>query len=169
MTRAITIAICWLAPAAALRLVTTTTVAAPPTHVTAFLATPDNWPAVVLSSQSVEGVDGADTSAPLNVGDSVDEIFGAPPVLPLRVRWTCTRSDAEAGRLTFSSAAGLSGVASQCAMDFTVAADGEGRSSVELAMEYEPTSPIATLATPLLATDNAIALKLLLGRAMGVR
>ena len=30
-------------------------------------------------------------------------------------------------------------------------------------------SYIATLATPLLATDNAIALKLLLGRAMGVR
>ena len=159
--------LCWLAPAAALRLVTTTTVAAPPARVTAFLATPANWPSVVLSSQSVEGVDGSDMSAPLKVGDSVDEIFGAPPVLPLRVRWTCTRADSEEGRLTFSSPAGLSGVASQCAMDFTVAADGEGRSSVELAMEYEPLSPIATLATPLLAADNTIA-RLMLGRAMGV-
>ena len=157
---------CWLAPATGLRLVTTATVPASAARVISFLATPTNWPSVVLSSHSVEGVDGAAIGAPLKVGDAVDEIFGAPPLLPLRVRWTCTRADAEEGRLTFASPTGLSGVASQCAMDFTVAADGEGQSSVELAMEYEPLNPIARLATPLLAMDNFLALKVLLGRAM---
>ena len=152
-------------PAAAIRLVTTTSLTSiTPERATSFLATPANWPAVVLSSQSVEGVDGADVRAPLRPGDAVDEIFGAPPLLPLRVRWICTA--AEPGRLQFASAEGLAGVASDCAMDFTVTADGQG-STVELTMSYKPRSPIAMLAAPVLALDNAVALKLLLARAMG--
>ena len=47
----------------------------------------------------------------MDVGDTVDEIFGAPPVLPLQVSWTCTLSDVDAGLLRFSSPDGLDGVA----------------------------------------------------------
>ena len=84
-----------------------------------FLATPANWPRIVLSSQSVEG-DGVGVDTPLAVGSAVDEVFGAPPLLPLRVRWTCVASDRAAGRLEFASPAGLAGVATDCKMSFTI-------------------------------------------------
>ena len=106
-----------------------------------------------------------DVMQPLQPGGEVDEMFGLPPILPLRVRWTCTA--AERGRsLTFASATGLEGVASNCGMAFEVASDGDGGSTVELAMTYDPASPLATLAAPLLIADNALALKFLLQRRM---
>jgi hypothetical protein len=152
-------------PANALRLVTTTTLPdVAPAVAAAFLATPANWPNVVLSSQSVRGVADTDVTAPMQVGQSVDEIFGLPPILPLAVRWTCTA--VEPGRLTFASPTGLDGVAKNCGMDFTITADGAG-SSVELVMSYDATSPLATIAAPVLAADNALALRVLLSRAIG--
>ena len=159
---------CALGPTCAIRLVTIASLPdVPPARATAFLQTPANWPKVVLSSQAVKGVDGVDVTAPLPPGASVDEVFGAPPVLPLSVRWTCTEA-VSGERLVFSSPDGLAGVATACKMEFSVAplASSGGGCTVELAMSYEPVSPIAALATPLLAADNALALKVLLGRAM---
>jgi hypothetical protein len=56
---------------------------ATPEDLQQFLATPANWPRIVLSSV---GVEGASTAAPLRPGAEVDELFGLPPVLPLRVK-----------------------------------------------------------------------------------
>ena len=128
-----------------------------------FLATPANWPKIVLSSWSVEG----DTIAsPLPVGSEVTEVFGAPPVLPLRVTWTCATSDRSAGTLTFKSPDGVPGIASECEMDFSITPEAAGTSSVELTMSFEPASPLVLAAVPLLAADNALALNILLPRAV---
>ena len=56
---------------------------AQPQQLQQFLATPSNWPRIVLSSV---GVEGAATAAPLRPGSEVDELFGLPPILPLRVK-----------------------------------------------------------------------------------
>lgn len=128
-----------------------------PERLNDFLATPANWPRIVLSSWSV---DGERIETPFSTGDVVDE-FLTPPVW--RVRWTCTDRSAES--LIFESE-GLDGVASDCKMAFSFAEVSGGGAEVELEMSYAPTSPIATLATPILAIDNAIAVKLLLPRAL---
>lgn len=127
-----------------------------------FLATADNWPRIVASSWAVEGA----SNRPLVQGDVVDEIFGLPPVLPLRVKWTCEKANSEYGLLDVFSASGLSGVAINARMLFMVAADDSGGSIVDLEMSFEPISPIAMLALPILQLDNALALKVLLPRAL---
>ena len=127
-----------------------------------FVATPDNWPSIVLSSQSVAG---DATSRPIQPGESVDEIFGAPPILPLRVTWTCVATDEAGGTLDLVSDAGLGGVARDCRMKFAVADASDGV-RIELQMSYTPTSILATLAQPILRLDNEIALRVLLRRAL---
>ena len=127
-----------------------------------FVATPDNWPSIVLSSQSVAG---KSTNQPIQPGESVDEIFGAPPILPLRVTWTCVATDEAGGTLDLVSDAGLGGVARDCRMKFAVADASDGV-RIELQMSYTPTSVLATLAQPILRLDNEIALRVLLRRAL---
>jgi len=151
-----------VAAAAALTLRTSASLPYPPGAVHRFLATPANWPRFVLSSHSVRT---AAPSAPLAAGGAVEEIFGLPPLLPLRVRWECVESDEQRGALLLRSADGLSGVATQCEMDFSLRADGTG-CAVRLSMSYAPTTALAWLAAPLLALDNALALKVLLRAAM---
>lgn len=145
-------------------LVTKSVVPVPPKDAHAFLATPVNWPKVVLSSHAVSGT--ADLTRPIAVGEVVDEIFGAPPILPLRVSWTCAEADCDRGVLKFVSPEGLAGVARNCEMSFTITTAEQTSADVVLTMSYEPVSPIARLATPLLALDNALALKLALPGAV---
>ena len=141
---------------AAVRLVTTTTLPnVTPERALSYLATPTNWPDIVLSSWSVRG-DSVDK--PLPVGSSVDEIFGLPPILPLEVSWTCT---ADGNPLIFNAPEGLAGIAENCCMEFTATPDGSS-TNIELVMSYDPVSPLADIASPILAIDNAIALKLTL-------
>ena len=130
-----------------------------PQELQQFLATPANWPRIVLSSV---GVEGAATAAPLRPGSEVDELFGLPPILPLRVKWRC--ESAGANTLDVRSEGGLEGVATDCRMDFAIEADGDA-SVVDLAMSYEPSSPLAVLAAPILVVDNWLALNVLLPRA----
>ena len=155
-------------PCATIQLRTRATIpGVTPAALHAFLATPANWPNIVLSSDSVRavGAGGAPTDAPLGVGDAVDEIFGAPPILPLRVTWTCVATDEAGGTLDLVSDAGLGGVARDCRMKFAVADASDGV-RVELQMSYTPTSILATLAQPILRLDNEIALRVLLRRAL---
>ena len=132
---------------------------ATPQELQQFLATPANWPRIVLSSV---GVEGAATAAPLRPGAEVDELFGLPPILPLRVKSRC--EDASSNTLDVRSSDGLAGVATDCRMDFAIEADGDA-SVVNLAMSYEPASPLALLAAPVLIVDNWLALNVLLPRA----
>mmetsp|Transcript_4132 Transcript_4132/g.10490 ORF Transcript_4132/g.10490 Transcript_4132/m.10490 type:complete len:369 (+) Transcript_4132:80-1186(+) len=167
-----------------------------PAAVQEFLASPGNWPKIVSTSVSVQSE--ADVDKPLPVGQTVDEIFGLPPILPLSVRWTCKKSvtpssndegnvkrfrswgrptptpspSSEAGRLEFSSENGLDNVAEHCQMIFDVQPRREETNNdkpntqLTLDMKYEPKSPLAILAVPILAVDNAIALKFLLPAAL---
>ena len=105
---------------------------------------------------------GAAPASPLRPGSEIDELFGLPPVLPLRVKWRCEAAGANS--LDVRSADGLAGVATDCRMDFSIAADGDA-SVVDLAMSYEPASPLALLAAPVLVVDNWLALNVLLPRA----
>lgn len=65
-----------------------------PADVHQFLASPGNWPKIVSTSMGVSSANNNDDdlSKPLPVGKQVNEIFGLPPILPLSVQWTCTKS-----------------------------------------------------------------------------
>ena len=131
-----------------------------PQELQQFLATPANWPRIVLSSV---GVEGAAPASPLRPGSEIDELFGLPAsILPLRVKWRCEA--AGSNTLDVRSADGLAGVATDCRMDFSIEADGDA-SVVDLAMSYEPASPLALLAAPVLVVDNWLALNVLLPNA----
>ena len=150
-----------------------------------FLGVPENWPDIVASSHSVvrtndngsssriNGGSNVQLSLPLRVGKSVDEIFGLPPVLPLTVTWKCLASIAPTatrnGRLEYSSAGGLAGVAKDCRMKFHITQENNDNSngcSLELEMCYTPVSLLAVAAVPLLMADNTLALKVLLPLAL---
>lgn len=77
------------------------------------ITTPSNWPTIVLSSWSVEGFKGR-----LQKGDSVKEVFGLPPVLPLVVEWNCAH--ASSASLDMRSPRGIPGLARDCRMLFEI-------------------------------------------------
>lgn len=147
-----------------------------PNELYQFLASPSNWPKIVASSHSVESSEGINLQRPLQVGKNVDEIFGLPPILPLSVTWKCIKSIAptkkKAGRLEFYSKKGVPGIASECRMSFDIdnndgqAISAGGGSNLSLQMKFEPESPLAILAAPVLTLDNALALKVLLPAAL---
>lgn len=142
-----------------------------------FLATPSNWPKIVLSSVAVQPV-GSSVQLldnPLKRGDRVEEIFGLPVILPLTVAWTCIRSDVRNFVLDLRSETGVAGLARDCRMLFELSSssssdDDNAPSSsvtVDLTMEYEPVNALlGQLAIPVLTMDNAIALRVLLPMAL---
>lgn len=136
-----------------------------------FLASPSNWPKIVASSHSVRAVDAKNdrTDVPMKANDSIDETFGFPPLLPLSVRWICEKSNVATGALAFYSPDGLRNVAKDCRMIFSIK-DEEGSSMeccrVDFTMEYDPVSPLATVAMPILELDNQLAIKVLLPRVI---
>mmetsp|Transcript_9682 Transcript_9682/g.13555 ORF Transcript_9682/g.13555 Transcript_9682/m.13555 type:complete len:172 (-) Transcript_9682:309-824(-) len=157
-----------IASATALQLVTKTKVpGVSREQMHTFLATPTNWPTIVASSQSVRPSSGRGNPVdkPLSIGEEVDEIFGLPPILPLSVCWVCEKTDVSNGDLAFFSEQGLRNVANKCRMIFSIA-DDENGCSVDLKMEYEPVSPLAVMAVPVLSLDNALALKVLLPQSI---
>ena len=79
-----------------------------------------------------------------------------------QVKWRC--ESAGDNTLDVRSKDGLAGVATDCRMDFAIEADGDA-SIVNLAMSYEPASPLALLAAPVLVVDNWLALNVLLPNA----
>eukprot|EP00547_Thalassionema_nitzschioides_P018623 CAMPEP_0194254368 /NCGR_PEP_ID=MMETSP0158-20130606/31989_1 /TAXON_ID=33649 /ORGANISM="Thalassionema nitzschioides, Strain L26-B" /LENGTH=316 /DNA_ID=CAMNT_0038992369 /DNA_START=1 /DNA_END=947 /DNA_ORIENTATION=+ len=147
---------------------------ATPSELYRFFASPANWPKIVASSHSVVSPTGGDLEKPLKTKERVDEIFGLPPILPLSVTWRLEKSipptRTKPGFLEFYSKNGLRSIASDCRMQFEIyegnkeslSGSEKSESSVKLTMSYDPQSPLATLATPVLAVDNAIALKVLL-------
>ena len=143
-----------------------------------FLATPSNWPDIVLSSSDVEGIASLNVNQPLRPGNRVAEIFGLPPVLPLSVEWVCRSNTYPV--LDVVSSSGVTGVASDCRMLFTVreipttstttsdSPEGTGV-VVDLEMSFTPLSLLAILAVPALVVDNTLALKALLPRAINAQ
>lgn len=130
-----------------------------------FLATPANWPLIVASSHSVEPITLSSAmknpvDKTLAVGEQVREVFGLPPILPLSVEWTCRRND-ENG-LEFEAPEGLASVAKNCSMRFKFRSEGNEETEVSLTISFDPESPLAIAAIPLLTLDNELALKVLL-------
>jgi hypothetical protein len=118
-----------------------------------FLATPCNWPKIVASSNRVVS---KDPTVPLRRGSSVEEYFG---LNLLFVKWQCVES--KPGTIVVRSPDGITGIANDCSMRFDI--DDE---EVNLTMGYNPLSPLAILAFPVLAVDNWVALNILLPAAV---
>lgn len=149
-----------------------------PSELHDFLATPTNWPRIVLSSSSVKQSKSKSNriDIPLKVGDEVEEIFGLPPLLPLGVVWKCVESSPpnrfsknNEGRLEFYSSDGVPNLARDCRMKFLIQEVDSNKKSclVRLDMEFDPFSPLLLVgATPVLKMDNDFALKILLPRAI---
>lgn len=138
-----------------------------------FLATPTNWPQIVLSSHSVKcpsiryaNCNNDRVDIPLQEGDCVEEIFGLPPLLPLSVVWRCVKSDPMTGSLQFYSEEGVPGFANQCKMTFDIESRENNKCTVDLTMEFEPQNPIVPFGIPLLSLDNNLALNVLLPTAL---
>lgn len=132
-----------------------------------FLATPTHWPLIVASSHSVESTTAKNAMTamnpvdkPLVVGEQVREIFGLPPILPLSVDWTCRRNDDNG--LDFDAPEGLASVAINCSMRFQFRSQGSDNTQVTLTISFDPVSPVANAAIPILILDNELALKVLL-------
>jgi hypothetical protein len=137
-----------------------------PTNLHNFLATPSNWPDIVLSSHSVKGSENR-VDIPLKVGQSVEEIFGLPPLLPLSVEWKCVKSNIKDGKLEFYSKDGVPGFANECKMIFNIQQKTSGSECVvDLIMDFEPTNPLIPFAVPFLSIDNNLALNVLLPKAI---
>lgn len=119
-----------------------------------FLSRPVHWPQIVASSDRVSN---SNILAPLKPGQSVEEYFGLGL---LCVTWTC-RESKRGSLLVVESPDGVPGIAKDCSMRFDIK-DHE----VMLTMGYEPVSPLAILATPVLIIDNWIALNVLLPAAV---
>jgi hypothetical protein len=115
-----------------------------------FCSRPSNWPKIVASSDKVESKD--DPTMPLKRGSSVEEYFGLGL---LSVTWKCEES--KPGTFMVRAPDGVKGIAKDCSMRF-VFEDNQ----VKLTMGYNPISPLAILATPVLIVDNWIALNVLL-------
>ena len=73
------------------------------------VATPTNWADLAVASHRVSG-----HSQILTAGDQVEELAGAPPLLPLQFDWTCEVCDPEAGILALESTAGAGPFAAGC-------------------------------------------------------
>lgn len=131
--------------------------------VASFLKRPSNWPNIVLSSFAVQG---DAINRPLKKGSAVDEIFGLPPILPLKVQWICEKSTRSI--LDVRSASGVQGLATDCRMLFELSGDMDKDDfvNVKLTMEYQPVNFLGILAIPVLTIDNAIALRVLLPNAL---
>lgn len=127
-----------------------------------FLATPTNWPNIVLSSHSVKCPSTKDNrvNVPLQVGDYVEEVFGLPPLLPLSVIWKCVES--RDGYLEFYSKNGVPNLAYECKMIFNIQQDKDDSVVVDLTMEFEQKNPLIPFAIPILSLDNNLALNVLL-------
>lgn len=157
-----------------------------------FLARPSNWPLIVASSERVEAsslepressdddsapanallslrniflqegrqsvLGATDVNLPLQPGQTIDEYFGLGL---LKVQWTCDEL-IEGVSFQAVSPDGVTGVASDCRMDFQFS----DCNTVEFVMSFRPRSPIAYLATPVLVFDNWIALNVLLPLAL---
>mmetsp|Transcript_5225 Transcript_5225/g.7149 ORF Transcript_5225/g.7149 Transcript_5225/m.7149 type:complete len:200 (-) Transcript_5225:80-679(-) len=130
-----------------------------------FLASPENWPKITTSSNSVVIPEDAkksfDLGKPTPVNGLVKEIFGLPPILAPSVTWKCVQSNAKVGRLEFFSEEGLPGVLSDARILYDIKGDGEA-TSVKLDVSFEPTSPFGVLASIALKVENTIAMKFLL-------
>ena len=138
-----------------------------------FLATSSNWPKIVASSNRVSSATTSeatlynkgniwDPTIPMKKGSSITEYFG---LNLLSVTWTCELSTKN--KLVVRSPDGLAGIANDCSMEFDITDDDDsGGSEVTLTMGYNPLSPTAYLATPILIIDNWIALNVLLPAAV---
>jgi hypothetical protein len=96
----------------------------------------------------------------LTAGVSVKEYFG---MNLLSVTWIC-RQSTEGKSLVVESPDGVPGMATDCSMAFCIQDN-----QVTLTMGYNPVSPLAYLATPVLIIDNWIALNILLPAAVDPR
>jgi hypothetical protein len=178
-------------------LKTSTQLPHPVQDVYQFLATPSNWPDIVLSSVGVEYPASSASSSSSSSsrssssiaaarigsrrmlqrrGDTVTEIFGLPPIWLLSIAWRCRNANNQHHVLEVESVEGVPGIATHCRMLFQCTAAAAAHeekttttTTVHFTMEYEPQNALAYVAIPFLVLDNAIAVKWLLRKALMVQ
>jgi len=171
------VAICFVRLATPIQLITKANSKLPARQLQDFISRPSNWPQIVASSNRVESSSSSSSPSiavdlPLKKGASVKEYFA---LNLLSVTWTCQES--KPGRLLLESPDGLDKIADKCSMQFDFLPKDNNNSSnggrnddknheVQLTMTYNPLSPLAVLATPVLVLDNWIALNVLLPAAV---
>ena len=126
------------------------------------VSTPSNWASLAVGSHRVSG---EALTEPLVAGVAVEELAGAPPLLPLEIVWVCRTADwtadAEAGILTLESE-GVAGLLTDCKRVAQVKATESG-CAVELSLSYTSSgSALAVLIDPLVVMDNSVTTQLLL-------
>ena len=121
------------------------------------VATPTNWADLAVASNRVSG-----QVTRLQAGDRVEELAGAPPLLPIKFDWTCEVSDPDAGILTLASTAGAGPFAAGCRREARATAT-DGGCAVELSFSYTPAEGAPSALVDLLVrADNALSTRLLL-------
>ena len=121
------------------------------------VATPTNWADLAVASNRVSG-----QVTRLQAGDRVEELAGAPPLLPIKFDWTCEVSDPDAGILTLESAAGAGPFAAGCRREARATAT-DGGCAVELSFSYTPAEGAPSALVDLLVrADNTLSTRLLL-------
>lgn len=132
---------CRLDEDGAMRFVSTAVVDASPADAYTLLATPARWPEIFCFCGKVGAVDMArqrTASEPLVTGAMVDEIAGAPPLIPVRLTWVCEVADVESRTLELKAVGSDAGDARR---SVSVVAD-QGGSRVELVSTFSAPSPL---------------------------
>ena len=124
------------------------------------IATPTNWAGLAVASHRVSC-----RGTRLQAGDRVEELAGAPPLLPLQFDWACEVSDPAAGILALQSTAGAGPFAAGCRREARTTAT-DGGCTVELSFSYTPGAGAPwALVNLLVRADNALTTRLLLPSA----
>lgn len=124
------------------------------------LATPTSWRNCFLFTK------GSLRNTVLDVGDTTTETAGAPPILPIKVQWTCREADADGGVLRLESE-GVAGVIEKVERRIVCSDDGNGGCSVSLETEFEGAGPLAVILEPLIRIDHALSMAVLLPGELG--
>ena len=126
-----------------------------PSEAFSLISTPSNWASLAVASHRVSG---EAVARPLSVGDTVEELAGAPPLLPLQLEWRCVSADTAQGYLALESVGALSG----CRREVRSSATDDG-CLVELSISYPSSeAPLSGAVDALVSLDNAITTQLLL-------
>ena len=103
------------------------------------VATPARWPELALFSSRVAVADMSmqrTAQSRLTAGTVVDELAGAPPLLPLQLSWVCKTADVQGSRGEVFLDAGT------CQRSYKVAVDARGGCRVELTTMCMQPSPL---------------------------
>ena len=131
----------------------------PPAAAYQTLATPANWPSLLLFCSTAKLVNGA-AGGLLRKGATVEEFAGLVPPLGAQLTWECRVADARRGTLMLD-ALDYPGPASDVELCITVRSDGGSGSTVEIGASFLGDGPLGAVVGPALGVEFALSTALL--------